>query len=412
MLRMLGHSWISSYFLVAETQKERPSMRYRHSTFGQLIAPLSRRAFQASVDRHDADAYDKSFTSWSHLLALIYGQLRGAVSLRALVAGWNAHSNHHYHFGVGELARSTLSDANARRCTEVFAEAFSQVSSLVTRGLRRQGAQMLRLIDATPIPLDQLFSWAKSNGRTRGLKLHVVYDPELDHPRRIDITHATVNDIEIGKAVQVEAGATYVFDKAYCSYAWWTSINAAGACFVTRSKKNVRYRVTYRRELHQPVGEGYVVLSDDEVSLASKGDSKLPIPLRRLRVRRDKGGMLTLITNDLKRSATDIAALYKARWQIELLFRWIKQHLKIRTFLGRSENAVRLQLIAALIAFVLLRIAAHLTGLAIAPIRFAELVATSLFLRNEITQISRPPYPTPASPPPNTNQLHLELSHA
>lgn len=387
-------------------------MQYRNSTFGQLIAPLSRSTFSEAVRRHDADAYDKSFTSWSHLLALIYAQVAGAVSLRALVAGWNAHSNHHYHLGVDELKKSTLSDANKRRPVGIMVETFEQVSSLAARSLRREGAQMLRLIDSTPIQLDRLMSWAHSNGRIRGLKMHVVYDPELDNPGLIELTSATVNDIEFGKTVPIEAGATYVYDKAYCSYSWWTSIDDAGAFFVTRSKKNVRYRVVRRRDIAEPEGDGFVVLKDQEVSLASKGDSKLPIPLRRLQVRRDKGGVLTIITNDLKRSATEIAALYKARWQIELLFRWIKQHLRIRSFLGRSENAVRLQLIAAMIAFVLLRIAARLTHSSLPPIRFAELLAASLFLRKPIALIDKHLRPITPCPAPCTNQLNLQLRHA
>lgn len=384
-------------------------MRFRNSTFAELLEPISRGEFRASVARHDAEAYDKSFSCWTHLGVLIYGQLSGARSLRALVAAWNAHSTHHYHLGAGALARSTLADGNVRRPVAVFAETFAQLSALADPGTRREGAEMLRLIDATPIPLDRLTSWATSNGRIRGLKMHVVHDPVLDHPRRIDITPATVNDIEIGKTVPIEAGATYVFDKAYCSYAWWTSINDAKAFFVTRSKKNVRYKVVCHRDLDKPRGDGFLVLDDDEVTLASKGDSKLPIPLRRLRVRRDKGEQLSIITNDLERSATEIAALYKARWQIELLFRWIKQHLKVRSFLGRSENAVRLQLIAAMIAYLLLRIAARRHRIFIPPIRFAELIAAFLFLRKPIALIAAIPKPKQPKPHSSCPQLQFEL---
>ena len=219
---------------------------------------------------------------------------------------------------------------------------------------------MLRLIDSTPIPLGKLCGWAKSNGRIRGMKVHVVYDPHADCPRILDITDANVNDAQVGRAITIEAGASYVFDKGYCHYGWWTAIAAAGSIFVTRPKSNMGLALVKDRPVAQPQGDGFLVLADSEVSLASKGDSKLPIPLRRITVQREEGDTITLLTNDLQRRAVDIGQLYKGRWQIELLFRWVKQNLKIRKFLGNNDNAVRLQIFAAMIAYALLRIVAPL----------------------------------------------------
>jgi putative transposase len=366
-------------------------MRFCDSIFGRLLKPISRGQLASTVERYDGNAYDKVFKSWDHLVALVFAQLGGIDSLRALEAIWNANSHHHYHLGVGKLARSTLSDANARRPIAIFAETFERLSGLADRVLKREGAQMLRLIDATPIPLDQLVGWADWNGRTRGLKLHVVYDPGADHPRRLAITPSTVNDVTPAQQVPIEAGATYVFDKAYCSYAWWTRLHDEGACFVTRQKITARFRARRWRPLRRRNGDGFTIIDDAEVKLASKGDSKLAFPMRRIRLRRDDGAKLTLITNDMKRSAIELAALYKTRWQIELLFRWIKQHLKLRKFLGRSENAVRLQILAAMIAYLLLRIAARENRVIMPAIRFAGLVATSLFVRKPIADIDRPP---------------------
>lgn len=387
-------------------------MRFGGSIIGALIKPLSRRRVEAAVARHDGDAYDKVFTTWDHLVALIFAQLSGADSLRALVARWNAHSHHHYHLGTGKLARSTLADANGRRPVAIFAEIFAALSGLAARALKREGAAMLRLIDATPIPLDEIVGWAEWNGRTRGLKLHVVYDPGTDHPRRLAITPATVNDVEVGRAVPLEAGATYVFDKAYCHYGFWTRIHDAGAVFVTRQKKNARYRAVGHRPLRATKGDGFTVLADDEVALVSKGNAKLALPMRRIRVRREQGGTLTLITNDLARSAVEIAALYKMRWQIELLFRWIKQHLKLKKFLGRSENAIRLQLLAAMIAYLLLRIAARQSRLAIPALRFAELVSYCLFTRKPLARIDKPPQVNPSKPQPRNHPNQLEFCYA
>ena len=387
-------------------------MRFRVSIFAGLLKLLSRRQLAAAVERHDGEAYDKTFKTWDHLAVLVFAQLSRVDSLRGLTARWNANAHHHYHLGVGKLARSTLADANARRPVAIFAETFARLSGLADRTLKREGAAMLRLIDATPIPLDRLVSWADWNGRTRGLKLHVVYDPGADHPRRIAITAATINDVEVGRSVPIEAGATYVFDKAYCHYGWWARVHAAGAVFVTRKKTNARYRCVRRRPLETRGGDGFTLIDDVEVKLASKGDSKLPIPMRRIRLKRDTGGTLTLLTNDLARSAVEIAALYKARWQIELLFRWLKQHLRLRKFLGRSENAVRLQLLAAMIAYLLLRLAARNSRRAIPALRFAELVADCLFVRKPIAHIDKPPEVNPSKPKPRTHPNQLEFCYA
>ncbi len=387
-------------------------MRYRDSIFGSLLKPISRRQFAATVERHDGDAYDKSFKSWDHLVALIFAQLSGVDSLRGLRAAWNANSHQHYHLNVGPLARSTLSDASARRPVAIFSETFEMLSGLAGRVLKREGAQMLRLIDATPIPLDELVTWAEWNGRTRGLKLHVVYDPAADQPQRIAITPATINDVEVGQQAPIEAGATYIFDKAYCSYAWWTRINEADAFFVTRRKQNARYKLVRRRSLRRRKADGFTIIEDAEVKLASKGNTKLAIPIRRVRLKRDDGSRITLITNDLKRSAVEIAALYKMRWQIELLFRWIKQHLKIKKFLGRSQNAVCLQLVAAMIAYLLLRIAARESRITMPAIRFAELITMRLFMREHIARIDKPPEVNPAKAQPRTSPDQLELCYA
>jgi IS4 transposase len=401
---------INRCFLVVETQK-RPSMQYRDSILGSLLKPLLRWRFDGIVARHRGDAYDKSFGSWAHLVTLIFAQLARVDSLRALVARWNAQSHHHYHLGAVPVARSTLADANARRPVAVFADTFALLSTLADRQLKREGAAMLRLIDATPIPLDRLCAWADWNGRTHGLKLHLVYDPGRDHPRGAAITPATVNDVEVGRALPIEAGATYVFDKAYCDYAWWTRIDRAGAWFVTRQKKNAPYRWIAWRPLPKITGDGFTVIDDAEVRLVSQGKAKLPIAMRRIRLRRDDGARITLITNDHTRSAIAIAALYKARWQIELLFRWIKQHLKLKTFLGRSENAIRLQILAAMIAYLLLRLAAAAARSALPALRFADLVHDALFVRKPLDRIDKPLQANASTPHPRAHPNQLAFRY-
>jgi putative transposase len=387
-------------------------MRFTPTIFGQRLEAINRRQFAAIVERHDGDAYDKSFRSWDHLVALVYAQLSALDSLRGLEAGWNANGQHHYHLASGPLARSTLADANARRPAEVFADAYALIAAQIDRRTRRDGQAMLRLIDSTPIPLGKLCAWAKSNGRIFGMKMHVVYDPRADLPRVLDITDANVNDAQIGRTINIEPGATYVYDKGYCHYGWWVAIDAAKSWFVTRPKSNMRLDVVKARPVEAPQGDGFTVLSDEEVILASKGDSKLPIQLRRVRIERENGQQIPLLTNDLQRSAVEIGALYKGRWQIELLFRWLKQNLKIRKFLGNNDNAIRLQLFAAMIAFALLRIAASVHKVRLPILRFTDLVGQFLFERRQIGDIEKPPPINPSAKRDKSSPNQLSFNYA
>ena len=378
------------YFLVVETQKVERGVRYQNTVLGDLLKVVSRRQFGAIVSRHEGDKYIKDFSSWDHLVSLVFAQLAGLSSLREVAAVWNAQGAHHYHLGSGPVCRSTLSDANRRRPSAIFAETFAALTELACRSLRREGKEILRLIDATPIPLTGLHQWAEWNGRTRGMKVHVSYDPDADRPVQAQITAATLNDVVVGRRLPIEPGAIYVFDKAYVDYAWWRRLHEAECRFVTRPKSNVPLRPIKTRRVGKRDREEAAIISDTVVQLASQQRTRLPIPLRRILLCREDGRVLTLVTNDLRRTTGQIAALYRQRWQIELLFRWIKQHLKIRSFLGRSENAVRLQIFAALIAYLLLRIAARASRLSLPALRFAELVRARLFERRPVARIDKP----------------------
>jgi putative transposase len=388
-------------------------MHFSNSIFVQLLKPINRRQFTEIVERHDGNAYDKRFKSWEHLVTLLYAQFTCTGGLRGLTESWNASPQHHFHLGTHvRLKRSTVSDANERRPVAVFTDAFGLVASQLDTTTRREGKEMVRLIDATPIPLGKLCEWAKSNGRIRGMKMHVVYDPKADYPRVLDITDANVNDAQIGRTIAIEAGATYVFDKGYCHYGWWRAIHDAKSFFVTRPKVSMKLKSVVERPLVVSEGNGFTVLEDSEVSFASKGDSKLPMRLRRVRVKRHEGGgTIVLLTNDLERSPVEIGALYKGRWQIELLFRWMKQHLKIRKFLGNNDNAIRLQLLAAMIAFALLRIAARTFRVSMSILRFRDLVAQFIFERRNIAAIEKPPPVNPSKRRDRTVADQMSLAY-
>ena len=388
-----------------------PGMHCVNSIFGALLKPIDRRQFRGIVARHDGDAYDKSFKSWDHLVTLVGAQLGQMMSLRAVEGAFNANCHQHYHLGVGRAARSTLSDANARRPVGVFAETFAMLAEKADRTTRVEGAEMVRLIDSSPVPLGKMCKWAEWNGRIRGMKMHTVYEPDGKCPRCVEITPATVNDVEIGRQTELEAGMTYVFDKGYYHFGWWKKINDTGAFFVTRTKVSTRLRKSKSRYVRKTIGDDFKIIDDADVVLASKGDSRLPIPLRRIKVRRDKGGVITLITNDLKRKAVEIAALYKSRWQIELLFRWIKQHLNLRKFMAKNDNAIRLQILAAMIAYLLLRLARRLNSLKMLDLRFAELVCQRLFMRSPIAKIDKPPPVNPSKPKPRFSADQLDFCY-
>ena len=306
-----------------------------------------------------------------------------------------------------------IADANHRRPPAIFAEVFAQLAAEADRTLRRDGMDMVKLIDSTPIQLGELLDWCTSNGRIRGLKMHVVYEHGRTLPRRIDITDANINDVEMGRAISIEKGTTYVFDKAYCHYGWWTQIHNNGAVFLTRKKENARFKVKAKRALTATKGDGFTILDDHDVTHTSKSNAgaKLDIPVRLIRLRRDDSrAVLTLITNDATRSAVEIGALYKARWQIELLFRWLKQNLELSCFLGRSDNAVRLQIYAAMIAFILLRLATQQHGSKHQPIRFAELIGQKLMTRRPIARVDKPPPVNAHIRQPRTNPGQLNLA--
>jgi hypothetical protein len=202
--------WFGGYPLVIEAQRGELDVRYEDTAPGHLLKAISRRRFAAIVARHQGDRYGKGFSSWDHLLTLVFAQLGGIGSLRHLERVWNAQAAHHYHLGGGAICRSTLSDANRRRPSAIFAEVFAALSELAG-SLPHHGNAVVRLIDATPMPLTSLCDWAEWNGRTRGLKAHVVYDPDADRPVRLEITAATVNDVVVGRRQPIEPGATPAF---------------------------------------------------------------------------------------------------------------------------------------------------------------------------------------------------------
>ena len=384
-------------------------MRHQNSVFHQLTKHIPWAAFDAAVSRHGSDRRVRRLRTRDQFLALLYGQLSGAASLREIEDALSSQQARLYHAGLRGVSRSTLSDANAKRPFEVYADLFAAMARLARPGLRRKLRGALRLLDATKLNLSGLSAdWARFSAHHCAAKLHVVYDPHDEAPLRAVVTPDTVNDITPARAMPIEPGATYVFDLAYYSYEWWAQLEAQGCRFVTRLKKNSPVSLIETRAT-DPDGP---VLADRVARLskrlASSRQNPFDRPVRLIDVRIDSGKVITLLSNDLDAPAADIAALYKQRWQIELFFKWIKQNLKIRHFLGVSENAVKIQIYVALIAFLILR-TAHSAQKAIPrPQAFARLVRLNIMHRRCILNIKD----TPKIPPNDERQIELQLTPA
>jgi hypothetical protein len=375
------------------------TMRHQNSVLHDLLKHVPWASFDRLVALHGADQRIRRLTTKSQFIALLYGQLSGALSLREIVGGLESHAARLYHVGARPTQRSTLAEANAYRPSAVFADLFAEMVGYVHRGLRRAVGESVYLIDSTSLALSsRSANWARFSAGVCGAKTHVIYDPDTDQPIYAAVTAANVNDITAAQAMPIEAGATYVFDLGYYDYGWWAKMNAAGCRIVTRFKANTPLTVTAERDVPQ----GAAVLSD-RIGLLPRRQAKnrknpFGEPVREVRVRIETGKILRILTNDLDASAQQIADLYKRRWAIELFFRWVKQTLKIRHFLGTSENAVRIQIAVALIAFLLLRLAQTTQKAVQSPLAFARLVRANLMHRRRIDHLRTPPSRPPTNP--------------
>jgi IS4 transposase len=362
----------------------------------------------ATVDRLDeqygGDSDPRELKTRCHLIAMLYAQFCGARSLREIETGLRSHASKLYHLGGCAVSKSALSTANASRPVEVFGGLLLALMAQLQRGYRRKIGDCVRLIDSTSVRLSSLSNnWATFSAGVCGAKAHIVYDPDADQPLYLMVTAANVNDITAAKEMPIEPGATYVFDLGYYDYGWWATLDQAGCRIVTRLKTNTPFKVFEDR----PVPPGSSILSDRTghlpKRLAASRNNPMSALVREIQVVIETGKVLRIFTNDLIASAQEIADLYKRRWQIELFFRWVKQTLKIGHFLGTSENAVRIQITVALIAFLLLRLAHDANNIVKSPLAFARLIRTNLMHRRAIGELLQ------TTPPPEPQQSRLDF---
>jgi hypothetical protein len=329
------------------------------SIFSQILALIPRQEFEAAVRKHKAERHARGFSSWAQMIGMLFCQLGHAQSLREITGGLAACEGKLRHLGVGDAPkRSSLSYANEHRPWELYETVFHNL-------LRRCQAEAkshkrsfrfkhkLLSLDSTVIPLClSVFDWAQYKRAKGAVKLHMVLDHDGYLPSFAVLSEGKTADISVAKKMSFAGGTMLTFDRGYTDYDWWLSLTRQKVHFVTRLKDSAEYGVAETR----PVPENSNVVRDEIILLTAQQQIGPEARLRRIEVWvEDKQETLVFVTNDLKLAASTIAAIYKERWQIELFFKALKQSLKIKTFVGTTENAVQTQIWTALIAMLMLK---------------------------------------------------------
>ena len=329
--------------------------------FAQMVEFLDNYKFLRIVKKYDGNKYVKHFTCWNQLLTLMFGQLCNRESLRDLIVALNAHQEKCYHLGVGKhVTRSNLAKANENRDYRIFEDfAFHMISE----ARKKRVNDIFKLngnvyaFDSTTIDLClKLFPWANFSTYKGGIKIHTLYDVETQVPAFIHITEAKINDVRAMDVITYESGSFYVFDRAYNDYHRLYKIHMMDSFFVVRAKTNIKARVLkWKRRLPKNI------LSDCEIELTGFYTQKsYPETIRLVRFWDEEDEReFVYLTNAKHIPALQVAELYKNRWQVELFFKWLKQHLKIKKFWGTSENTVKIQVYSAIIAYCLVAIMQH-----------------------------------------------------
>ena len=386
------------------------------SLFSQLLTHIPRATFRAQVDKHRAERAAKGFSCWTQLVAMLFCHLAKADSLREICNGLSCCEGKLSHLGVAHgPSRSTLAYANAHRPAALYedlfwstAEHFRKSTGLGARKSKFRFKNKLLSLDSTTISLClALFPWAAFRRAKGGVKVHVLLDHDDYMPSYALISEARRHDRKAASHIRLNPGSIVAMDKGYNDYGLFGSWTTQGVFFVTRLKDNADYVVLQEREVPQ----GRNILADQEIALASdKAKAKCPHTLRRIVVWDPAGEReIVLLTNHLQFGATTIAAIYKERWEIELFFKTLKQNLKVRTFVGTSENALRIQIWTALIALLLLKWLHHLSKAAWSLSNLAAMVRLSLFTYRDLLEWLHDPFGKPPRAPEGDGPVQLSL---
>jgi hypothetical protein len=358
--------------------------------FAQLLEFLDYDKFRHLVDKYDGNKYVKHLTCWNQLLALMFGQLSNRESLRDVIVAIEAHRSKCFHLGLGRkpIAKTTLATANQSRDYRIFEEfAFymmAQAREKRAENIFKLGGKVYAF-DSTTIPLClSVFWWARFRKKKGGVKAHVLYDLEAQVPAFYHITTASVHDSKAMQGIPYETDAYYIFDRGYNNFKELYRIQRMESFFVVRAKTNLQYRcVRWKRRLSKNI------LTDAEIELTVyKSGKDYPEHLRLVRFYdEEQNREFMFLTNAMDLTAQQIADLYKNRWQIELFFKWLKQHLKIKKFWGTTENAVRIQISAAITAYCLVAIVQHDMKLKRSTYEVLQILSISLTDKTPLSEL-------------------------
>jgi hypothetical protein len=366
-------------------------MNLGRTVFAQLLDLLPTYQFQVCVDRYQGNRYVKDFSCWDQFLCLAFAQLTCRTSLRDIEICLRAQQPRLYHMGFrGQVSRNTLAHANEVRDWRIYRD-FAQVLMGIARDLYRDesfGVELSETVyafDSTTIDLClSLFPWGQFRRRKSAVKLHTLLDVRGSIPTSVYVTGGQVHDVNLLDELLLETGAFYLLDRGYVDFARLHIFTQACAFFITRTKKNLQF---YRRA-SRPVDRSTGVRCDQTILLTGiRTAQRYPDPLRRVGYfDAEKDSRLTFLTNNFLLPPLIIAQLYRARWQVELFFRWIKQHRHVKAFYGTSENAVKTQVWVALSAYVLVAIAKKQLGLDLSLYKILQILSVTIFEKNPISE--------------------------
>ena len=354
--------------------------------FTQLVDFIPRKNFEWLVKKYDGNKYVKSFTCWNHLMVLLFGQLSNREGLRDLIVTITPFKSAFHHLGFGKnVSRSNLSKANEIREVKIFQEFADKMVSIARekRGVVKDFfiSNNVYAFDSSTISLClSVYWWTKLHHGKGGVKLHELYDVKTDIPTFSVITDAPVHDSQVMELIPYEKGSFYIFDRAYMATKKLYVIEKAEAYFVVREKHKMSFVVVEDKEYNSPSSG---IMADQIIRLKGhKTKKQYPNELRRV-VFYDHDGNRTFVfyTNNFEVTAEQVALLYKYRWRVELFFKWLKQHLRIKEFYGTSENAVKIQIYAAIIAYCLVVIIRESMGLKIQTYDVLRILSTALLTK-------------------------------
>lgn len=370
------------------------------SIFSQLLQFFPRLEFESLVRKHAAERHARGFTCWQQFVAMLFCQLAYAQSLREICGGLAALEGKLRHLGVMDCPKTTtLSYANAHRPWQLYQALFEQTlarcqAEAAARVKRRfKFKHKLLSLDSSMVELcAEVFDWAQYK-RTKGaLKLHLVLDHDGFLPCYAVLTEGKTADVTVARTMDFAPGTLVVFDRGYADYAWWLKLTSSGVHFVTRLKDSASYGIVESR----PVVEGSNILRDEIILLTSQKEVGPQARLRRIEVWvEEKGETMVFVTNNLKLAASTIARIYRDRWQVELFFKALKQGLKVKTFVGTSENAVQIQIWTALIAILVLKYLQLKSAFGWSLSNLVALLRQQLFVYRDLWTWLNDPYQAP-----------------